>query len=123
MRSGRAEINVTPMIDVLLVLLIIFMMIGPPRSMGLPALAPSPSDGGDSRPVIVTVATGRLALNGMAIGADSLESALDEIFRTRAEKVLFVKGEAGVEFDAVAHVVDVARGVGIERIALLPSPR
>ena len=125
MQSGRgAAINVTPMIDVLLVLLIIFMTIGPPRSSGLPALAPSPSsaDPGDDRPVIVSVAQhDRIEINGIAVAAQELESALAKIFSTRAEKVLFVSGTPDADFADVAQVMDVARGIGIDKVALLPA--
>ena len=126
MTTGRpGEINVTPMIDVLLVLIIIFMLIVPERSQGLPAQAPpQSSQETDGRPVIVHVAEDRsLTINTEPVAWDSLDSRLRRIFSTRADRVLFVAADRQSEFADVAHVVDTARGAGIDRIALVPRHR
>jgi biopolymer transport protein TolR len=122
MNTGdKAQINVTPMIDVLLVLLIIFMTIGP-HSHGLPALLPQPGGRDGERPVIASVGQHQhFRLNGADVGARELGSTLRQIFAARAEKVLFVEGAPDADFDDVAYLVDTARGIGIQRIALLPG--
>jgi biopolymer transport protein TolR len=124
MNSGdKANINVTPMIDVLLVLLIIFMLIGPPHSTGLPAESPQPASGnGNGREIVVSVAEDRsLKINADPVSWEELAPSLEKIFLRRAEKVLFVKGAPQADFADVASVLDVARSAGIERVALLPS--
>ena len=121
----RADINMTPMIDILLVLIIIFMVINPPDSKGLDALAPQPPPpntppDADARTVVVTVNKDRsLQINQQVVPTNELQQRLTDIFKTRAEKVAFVKGDPDVEFRDVAAAIDAMKGAGIEKVGLM----
>ena len=124
MTNGRpAEINVTPMIDVLLVLIIIFMLIGPEKSTGLNAQIPQPSTGeSSSREIVVRVAEdGSLKINAQPVGWTELEPRLRRVFMMRPDGILFVKGARKADYEDVARVFDVARGAGIQHVALMPK--
>lgn len=122
---GKAELNVTPLIDVLLVLLIIFMVMNPAHSTGLPDDVPQehPARAPD-QPIPATIvvhvfANGSLEINGQAQDQPGLRARLDAIYRTRAEKVLFISGDDETEFALVARVVDIARSIDITHVALI----
>lgn len=122
-RSVQSAINVTPMIDVLLVLLIIFMAISPQKPVGLNAAVPQPAAHGqeDESAVILEVALdGSLKINTRAIATVDLQTRLGEIFARRSSRVLFLKADSELEFQKVAAVIDQARGAGIDRVAFVP---
>ncbi len=121
-----ADINMTPMIDVLLVLIIIFMLVTQAKPNGLDALVPQPNPRPQEPPPVRTIviqvqADHLLKINQEVVTEQTLGSRLQEIFKARAEKVAFVKGDDNVEFREVARVIDIAKGAGVEKIGLVTA--
>jgi biopolymer transport protein ExbD len=122
--SQTASINMTPMIDILLVLLIIFMAIAPATPVGLEATVPHPdSPAAQPRtetPVLLEIAgDGGLRVNAHEVSAGDLAAQLISVFERRGDKVLFVKAAGELEFSTIAAALDTAHGVNIERVVLV----
>ena len=126
----RAEINITPMIDILLVLIIVFMVVvSMAQEKGLkaqilqPATEKSPPQ--PERTIIIQLAwsgdnkTPTIKINDEDVPWDKLHDRLSTIFTGRVERVAFVKGDDDVDFEFVADAIDIARTSGVERIGLL----
>ncbi len=122
----RCDINMTPMIDILLVLLIIFMVITPLTPHGLEALAPEPPDKKNQPPpdqdrtvVIVIDKDKSMHINNEETDMDKLGPRLEQIFKTRAERVVFVKGDPDLEYQTVARAIDIAKGAQMDKVGLM----
>jgi biopolymer transport protein ExbD len=118
--------NVTPLIDVLLVLLIIFMVIAPALPRGDAAQLPQPKRSSDrgGGPVVLEVlresgGSVRFAINHQQVAAADLAVRLAGIYANRADRVLFLKGDDQLSFTQVAEVIDLSHAAGVDRIGLL----
>ncbi len=126
-----AEMNVVPLIDILLVLLIIFMVITPLTPKGLDTLVPQPNPNQqqnqelENKTVVVQVLkTGlqtTLKINQEDASWGTLGPRLEVIFKERAEKIAFVKGDNDVLFQEVARAIDVMRSAGIDKVGLITA--
>ncbi len=121
------EINVTPMIDVLLVLLIIFMMAVPMmrKAIDLQLPDPTPQQVAANQPVnqivLQVLPRGQYKINTEDVSKDRLAARLKEIYDPRPEKIIFVKGDPKVKYQDVIQAMDVARGAGVKVIGIAPK--
>jgi biopolymer transport protein TolR len=120
------DMNVTPLIDVLLVLIITFMVVTNLTPKGLDAIAPQSrknekqSQEMDTHTIVVSVEAGdQIKINETPVSINALGAQLDDIFKTRNERIIFVKGDSSLPFADVAKVIDIAKGVNIDKIGLI----
>ena len=126
--SSMATPNIVPLIDILLVLIIIFMVITPLTPKGLDTLVPQPSPNAQPDPeqmrktVVVQVAMGgKLKINNDDTNWQALGPRMEEIFKDRAEKIAFVKGDNDVLFMDVARAIDIMKEAGIDKVGLITA--
>jgi biopolymer transport protein ExbD len=127
----QGQMNITPLIDVLLVLIIVFMVVvSMTQDKGLETQIPQPAPEKTNSPpidrtiVVQVVWTGKdkqpqLRINQDDVSWAELKPRLDDIFKQRAEKIAFVKGDDDIDFDYVAQVIDVAHTAGVDRVGLM----
>jgi biopolymer transport protein TolR len=128
-KGVMADPNIVPLIDVLLVLIIIFMVITPTTPKGLEALVPQPAPPNAkenpellAKTIVVQVtAGGKVLINQDETTWEQLGPRLEDIFKQRAEKVAFVKGDDAVEFAQVARAIDIMRSNGIDKVGLITA--
>jgi biopolymer transport protein ExbD len=121
-RGSVAEMNVVPLIDILLVLLVIFMII-PHTQVGLKVIAPQESS---STPVpapevvvVQVLADGALRINQQPVKWEGLQDRLEEVFKMRADRTVFIQGEDLIEFGVVAQAISIMHAAGITRVGLM----
>ena len=128
-KGAMASMNVVPLIDILLVLLIIFMVITPLTPKGLNALVPQPAPPNQKQQqdiqaktiVVQVLDNNKLKINEDDATWDTLGPRLNDIFKLRAEKVAFVKGDDTVPFADVAKAIDIMRVSGIDKVGLITA--
>ena len=123
--STMAEINIIPLVDVVLVLLLIFMLTAPMMYRGIDVNLPKSSGkptAVEERLVLTITKDRAMYLNERPVAAAALENQLQEVFRTRSDKVLYLKADQGLAYGVVVEMMDRIRRAGIDRLGMVTEP-
>ena len=120
----KADINVTPLVDVMLVLLIIMMLIAPMLQQGVSVKLPQASNTADKpetqdQTVVAVTSDKRLYLNGVPLQEGELQSKIQTLMETKKEKIVLIKGDEEAPYSAIMSTMDRLRGANIENIGLI----
>jgi biopolymer transport protein TolR len=120
----KADINVTPLVDVMLVLLIIMMLIAPMLQQGVSVKLPQASNTADKpetqdQTVVAVTSDKRMYLNGVPIQEGELQSKIQTLMETKKEKIVLIKGDEEAPYSAIMNAMDRLRGANIENIGLI----
>lgn len=123
----KSEPNVVPLCDILLVLLIIFMVITPVMQKGIDVKLPETQDQGDGPPqgtsaIVLTLESDqKIKINQDFIDMSLLENTLRDLYQTRTDKTIFIRADEGLYYKDVLHIIDIAKGAGIEVLGVIPE--
>jgi biopolymer transport protein TolR len=123
-KGFRSDINITPYIDILLTLLVIFMIISPVHQRDLTVKVPQPAPSVQSvsspNTIVVSISeSDEIAINQQAVSISALGSQLMDIFNARQNKTMFISASPDLPYGDVVHVIDIAKGAGVGNIGLL----